>query len=69
MNLFAMLLLTAAAAYGVARWLKVPSLPLLIAFGMALNLAGLVPADQPPFPPPPVRPTALSTAFTPNANS
>jgi len=45
MNLFAMLLLTAAAAYGLARWLKLPSLPLLIASGMALNLAGLIPPD------------------------
>ena len=45
MNLFALLLLTAAFAYGVARWLKLPSLPLLIASGMALNLSGLVPPD------------------------
>jgi len=45
MNVFALLLLTAAFAYGVARWLKLPSLPLLIASGMALNLAGLIPAD------------------------
>ncbi len=45
MNFFAILLLTAAAAYGVARWLKLPSLPLLIASGMALNLSGLVPTD------------------------
>lgn len=45
MNFFAILLLTAAAAYGIARWLKLPSLPLLIASGMALNLSGLVPAD------------------------
>lgn len=45
MNIFAMLLLTAAAAYGLARWLKLPSLPLLIASGMALNLSGLVPSD------------------------
>lgn len=45
MNLFAILLLTAAFAYGIARWLKLPSLPLLIASGMALNLSGLIPAD------------------------
>jgi len=45
MNLFAMLLLTAACAYGLARWLRLPSLPLLIASGMALNLFGLIPPD------------------------
>jgi len=45
MNLFALLLLTAACAYGLARWLKVPALPILIASGMALNLAGLVPEN------------------------
>ncbi len=45
MNIFAMLLLTAACAYGLARWLKLPSLPLLIASGMALNLSGLIPPD------------------------
>ncbi len=45
MNFFALLLLTAACAYGVARWLKLPSLPLLIACGMALNLSGLIPQD------------------------
>lgn len=45
MNLFATLLLTAATAYGLARWLKLPSLPLLIASGMALNLSGLIPPD------------------------
>lgn len=45
MNFFALLLLSAACAYGFARWLKLPSLPLLIASGMALNLSGLLPAD------------------------
>ncbi len=45
MNLFAMLLLTAAAAYGLSRWLRLPSLPVLIGAGMALNLAGLLPDD------------------------
>jgi len=43
MNLVAMFLLTAAAAYGLARWLRLPSLPLLIGAGMALNLSGLLP--------------------------
>lgn len=45
MNLFAILLLTAACAYGLARALKLPTLPLLIASGMALNLFGVIPAD------------------------
>lgn len=40
-----MLLLTAAAAYGVARWLRLPTIPLLIFSGMALDLTGLVPAE------------------------
>ncbi|MEX1116007.1 MAG: cation:proton antiporter [Akkermansiaceae bacterium] len=43
MNLVAILLLTAAAAYGIARWLRLPSLPILIGAGMALNLAGFLP--------------------------
>jgi CPA2 family monovalent cation:H+ antiporter-2 len=43
MNLFALLLLTAAVAYGLARWLRLPSLPLLIGGGMALNFCGLLP--------------------------
>jgi Kef-type K+ transport system membrane component KefB len=44
MNLFAILLLTAAAAYGIARWLRLPSLPALIGAGMALNFSGFLPA-------------------------
>lgn len=43
MNLVAMFLLAAAAAYGLARWLRLPSLPLLIGAGMVLNLAGILP--------------------------
>lgn len=43
MNLFAILLLSAALAHGLARWLKLPALPLLIGVGMALNLSGLLP--------------------------
>jgi len=43
MNLFAILLLTAAAAYGLARWLRLPGLPVLIGAGMALNLSGMLP--------------------------
>lgn len=45
MNAFAMLLLTAAAAYGVARWLRLPAIPLLILSGMALDFIGLVPTE------------------------
>jgi Kef-type K+ transport system membrane component KefB len=44
MSLFALLLLAAAAAYGLARWLGLPSLPVLIGAGMALNLCGVLPA-------------------------
>jgi hypothetical protein len=36
----------------------------------AATVTGTVkPGEQPPFPRPPVRPPALSTAFTPKANS
>lgn len=45
MNFFALLLLTASCAYGISRWLKLPSLPVLIASGMALNLSGILPAE------------------------
>jgi CPA2 family monovalent cation:H+ antiporter-2 len=45
MNFFALLLLAASCAYGLSRWLKLPSLPVLIASGMALNLSGLLPAE------------------------
>jgi CPA2 family monovalent cation:H+ antiporter-2 len=45
MNLFALLLLTAAAGHGLARWLRLPALPVLIVAGMVLNLAGWLPAD------------------------
>jgi hypothetical protein len=45
MNFFALLLFAASCAYGLSRWLKLPSLPVLIASGMALNLSGLLPAD------------------------
>ncbi|MEX1048601.1 MAG: cation:proton antiporter [Akkermansiaceae bacterium] len=43
MNLFAILLLAAAVAYGIARWLKLPTLPVLIGAGMVLNLSGALP--------------------------
>ncbi len=45
MNAFALLLLTAAAAYGVVRWLRLPPIPLLIFAGMSLDFAGLIPND------------------------
>lgn len=43
MNAFALLLVTAAVAYGIARYFRLPSVPVLIGSGMALSLAGLVP--------------------------
>ena len=45
MNAFAILLITAAVAYGLARYFKLPSVPVLIGSGMALSLAGLVPEE------------------------
>ncbi len=45
MNLLAGLLLAAAAAYALARWLRLPPLPMLIGSGMALNVTGLLPAE------------------------
>jgi Kef-type K+ transport system membrane component KefB len=48
MNWFAQLLLVAAAAHGLARWLRLPALPLLILAGMAINPGGLLgPAAAP----------------------
>jgi len=44
-NAFALLLVTAAVAYGVARYFRLPSVPVLIGAGMALSLAGLVPEE------------------------
>jgi len=45
MNAFALLLVTAAAAYGLARYFKLPSVPVLIGAGMALSFAGVVPDE------------------------
>ena len=45
MTAFALLLATAAVAYGLARFLRLPSVPLLIGAGMCLSLAGLVPHE------------------------
>lgn len=45
MNAFALLLVAAAVAYGLARYFKLPSVPVLIGAGMALSLAGLVPVE------------------------
>lgn len=45
MNLFALLLGAAAIAYGLAKFLRLPSVPVLIALGMSMNLAGLVPEE------------------------
>lgn len=43
MNAFALLLATAAVAYGLAKYFRLPSIPILIGAGMSLNLAGLAP--------------------------
>jgi hypothetical protein len=45
MNLFALLLGAAAIAYGVAKYFRLPSVPVLIATGMSLSLAGWVPSE------------------------
>ena len=45
MTAFALLLATAAAAYGLAKFFKLPSIPILIGAGMALSLAGLSPHE------------------------
>jgi hypothetical protein len=45
MNAFALLLVTAAVAFGLARYFKLPSVPVLIGAGMTLSLAGLVPDE------------------------
>ncbi|MDP4626407.1 MAG: cation:proton antiporter [Akkermansiaceae bacterium] len=43
MNAFALLLAVAAVAYGLAKFFRLPSIPLLIGGGMALRLSGVVP--------------------------
>ena len=45
MNAFALLLATAAVAYGLAKYFRLPSIPILIGAGMSLNLAGLAPKE------------------------
>lgn len=45
MNAFALLLVTAGVAYGLARYFRLPSIPLLIGGGMALRLCGVVPPE------------------------
>ena len=45
MNAFALLLATAAVAYGLARYFRLPSIPILIGAGMSLSLAGLAPKE------------------------
>lgn len=45
MNLFALLLGAAAIAYGLAKYFRLPSVPMLIATGMSMSLAGLVPEE------------------------
>jgi Kef-type K+ transport system membrane component KefB len=45
MNLFALLLGAAAIAYGVAKYFRLPPVPVLIATGMSLSLSGMVPTE------------------------
>jgi Kef-type K+ transport system membrane component KefB len=45
MTAFALLLAVAAAAYGLARLLRLPAIPVLIGAGMSLGLTGLVPIE------------------------
>lgn len=45
MSAFALLLLTAAIAYGVGRFLRLPAIPALIGAGMLLHLTGFAPKE------------------------
>lgn len=45
MNAFAILLATAAIAYGLAKYFRLPAIPMLIAAGMGLGFAGLAPRE------------------------
>lgn len=45
MNLFALLLGVAAAAYAFAKYFRLPSVPVLIGAGMLMSLGGLVPEE------------------------
>ncbi len=46
MNGFAIILLIAAAGYGVARWARLPIIPLLIVAGSLVAALGLLPRDE-----------------------
>ncbi len=46
MNGFAIILLVAAVGYGVARWIRVPIIPLLIVAGSVVAALGLLPRDE-----------------------
>ena len=39
MTAFALLLATAAVAYGVGKWLRLPSIPVLIGAGMGIVIS------------------------------
>lgn len=45
MTAFALLLATAAVAYGVGKWLRLPAIPALIGAGMMLSVVGIVPTE------------------------
>jgi Kef-type K+ transport system membrane component KefB len=43
---FAALLIGAAAGFGLAHWLRLPSIPMLLLAGLLLSAAGLVPSQE-----------------------
>ena len=45
MTAFALLLVTAAVAYGFAKFFRLPSIPILLGAGMVLSLTGLSPDE------------------------
>ena len=45
MTTFALLLAVAALAYGLARFFRLPAVPILIAAGMTLGVVGLLPHE------------------------
>ena len=46
MTIVAIILAAAAVALGLARWQRIPAIPLLIVTGVALNVTGALPAER-----------------------
>ncbi len=46
MNSLALILLVAAAGHGLARWTRLPVIPLLLFAGIGLAVSGLLPQDE-----------------------